>query len=86
MAAVLDDAVTVYRRGLVSPTRRSRRLSDEIERWIASPDRGSLFAFENVCDHLDLNADCVRRHLRELRAALAAKQPACEPAPPSCCD
>lgn len=44
MAAALADAV-----------RRYRKRSPEAERWFFDPPTAWLFAFENVCDHLDLD-------------------------------
>ena len=38
---------------------------DEAREWVSSTDRSWLFSFENICDTLEINADYVRRGLRE---------------------
>jgi hypothetical protein len=40
---------------------------DEAEEWVTSEDRSWLFSFENICDTLEINAEYVRRGLREWR-------------------
>jgi len=60
---------------------------DEAREWVSSNDRSWLFSFENICDTLEINADYVRRGLREWRERgglpRRAKLPelAAEPAP-----
>jgi hypothetical protein len=36
---------------------------EEAEQWIQDPDRTWLFAFQNICDVLDIDADYLRRGL-----------------------
>jgi hypothetical protein len=40
---------------------------DEAREWVTSGDRNWLFSFENICDTLEINAEYVRRGLREWR-------------------
>jgi hypothetical protein len=40
---------------------------DEAREWVSSGDRSWLFSFENICDTLEINAEYVRRGLREWR-------------------
>jgi len=40
---------------------------EEAREWVTSTDRIWLFAFENICDTLEINAEYVRRGLREWR-------------------
>ena len=65
MLAVLEDAVRDAT--LVANDPRARALRQEALDWIASPARQWLFSFENICDCLGLDADYLRRGLRELR-------------------
>ena len=74
LAAVLDEALTCYRRYALARDEHGRALFAETEEWFRSDDHTSVFAFESVCDALDLDAAYVRRGLRQWReqAALAA--------------
>jgi hypothetical protein len=57
MAAVLEDAVNILRR------RPRSRAGREAREWLASRDASWPFAFERICDALDLDADSVRRQI-----------------------
>ncbi len=71
MAAVLEDAVTLYREG---PRSRTRTTYAELDRWLASDDRSTLFTFLNLCDVLGLDAERVRRYFEDLRTARMLRQ------------
>jgi hypothetical protein len=64
MIAVLENGVRCYLQlsGAREPRRRRRFL--EADRWIRSRDQSTLFAFENICTVLGIDADRVRRNLR----------------------
>jgi hypothetical protein len=70
--AVLQDAVACWFRYRDVQTRRGRRLFDETAAWFASPDRDWLYAFERICEMLDLNPDYIRRGLRDWHRTVAA--------------
>jgi len=57
MAAVLEDAVNILRK------RPRSRAGREAREWLASRDASWPFAFERICDVLDLDADSVRRQV-----------------------
>ena len=76
MIAVLEDAIDVYRKRLDARDRRGRQLFDEAEAWIEDTDRSWLYAFENVCDILGIDADYLRSGLRKLKSRTAANPPA----------
>ena len=69
--AVLEDAINCFQKNLFARDNRGRRLFREAEKWVMSGDRELPFAFENVCDFLSLDANCIRQGLR--RWALAAE-------------
>lgn len=89
MNAILEDAVDMYRKHADAERGRKHDLFDEAEAWIESTDRDWVFSFENICDMLDLDADCLRAGLRAHKARVrAAKQalvvpirPAVDPEP-----
>ena len=63
--AVLQDAVACWFRYRDAPTFRGRRLFGETVAWFESPDKGWLYAFERICEILDLDPDYIRRGLRD---------------------
>jgi hypothetical protein len=58
MAAVLEDAINILRK------RPRSRAGREAREWLASRDASWPFAFERICDVLDLDADSVRDRSR----------------------
>jgi|SRR5579862_6320745 len=68
MLAVLGDAVDCYRRGRRARDPATRVLFDETRAWVESTDRRALFSFESICDALDIDADYLRRGLRQRQA------------------
>ena len=67
MLAVLEDAVDCYHKYAHARDPRGRVMFNESREWVASADRAWLFSFENICDTLEINAEYVRRGLREWR-------------------
>ncbi len=79
MIAVLVHALRGLFRDAEKPGRGAlRRLRQDLK-WLTSPDRSDLFAFERVCESIGLEPEPVRQHvLRELGAVtqlLAAAPP-----------
>lgn len=68
MLAVLEDAIDCFQKYVFSRDPRGRQMFDEAEEWTTSTDRTWLFSFENICDTLEINAEYVRRGLREWRS------------------
>jgi hypothetical protein len=67
MLAVLEDAIDCYQKYAHANDPRGAQIFQESKEWVDSSDRAWLFSFENICDTLEINADYVRRGLREWR-------------------
>jgi len=67
MLAVLEDAIDCYQKYAHARDPRGGQIFQESKEWVDSGDRTWLFSFENICDTLEINADYVRRGLREWR-------------------
>ncbi len=65
MLAVLEDAVNIYLKR--NGGRPGLRVFREIEQWFASTDDSYIFSFERICQALGLDAEFIRRGLREAR-------------------
>lgn len=61
--AVLEDAVDCFQKHLLAHDRKSRQLFVDADEWISSDDRSWPFAFENICDLLQINSEYLRRGL-----------------------
>jgi hypothetical protein len=63
MLAVLEDAVATYQRYVDAKNRRGQRLFREAEEWVHSTETEWPFAFENICDTLEIEPEFLRRGL-----------------------
>jgi len=72
MLAVLEDAVDSYRKYALARDPREQACFLEAREWFLSDDRSWLFAFENVCDVLEMNPDYLRSGLDKWRRQLTA--------------
>ena len=69
MIAVLEDAVNCFMKQIHATDPKARQLYTDAEEWIAADDRTWFFAFDNVCETLDLSPEYVREGLFKWRAA-----------------
>ncbi|MGH7860488.1 MAG: hypothetical protein ACREQY_24420 [Candidatus Binatia bacterium] len=63
MLAVLEDAVATFQRYVDARDRRGQRLHREAEEWFQSDDQEWPFAFANICNALEIEAEYLRRGL-----------------------
>ena len=61
--AVLEDAALTMLRCAGGETTRARNLMNEVTEWVSSEDTSWPFAFQSICNSLNLDADYVRRGL-----------------------
>jgi hypothetical protein len=67
MLAVLVDALQCLRTGAQGRIAIQRRSLAEAEAWIADRKGQGPFAFETICETLEINPDWLRESLREWR-------------------
>lgn len=63
MLAVLEDGIRCFQEHLKNPRVRPRLLARQAEKWIRSADWDWPFSFNNVCESLSLNPECLRTRL-----------------------
>ena len=63
MLAVLEDAIRYYQDNLFSRNGKRKRIFDETEEWIVTPDGDWVFSFDHVCETLGLSPEYLRRGL-----------------------
>jgi hypothetical protein len=64
---VLDDAAETLRTTHGVQTLRARRLASETWTWLESDDARHPFAFRVICQHLELDAEWLRKGLARWR-------------------
>src|SRR5438105_4190015 len=67
LVAVLDDAVQCYLKNMTTRNRHHRLIFNEARYWMMSKSRQGLFAYENLCEALDVDADALRSELERRR-------------------
>jgi hypothetical protein len=65
LLAVLEDAVDCFLKYHSTQDRIGKGRFHEAEEWIMQSGNDWLFSFENVCELLELNAEYLRRGLRQ---------------------
>ncbi len=68
MLAVLESAVEDFQKYALAEDSRGKELFQQAEDWILETDSSSFFSFENVCAHLHLDPDYVRRGFMRWKA------------------
>jgi hypothetical protein len=69
LLAVLQDAVACWFRYCRGCSARDQRMFQEIYAWFWAKEDDWLYGFESICEHLELNADAIRRGLLRWQTA-----------------
>ena len=69
MLAVLQSAIEDYQKYALAADKRGKELFEQAEEWIMETGSSSFFSFENICAHLELAPDYVRRGFLRWKAA-----------------
>src|SRR5258705_10035753 len=67
MLAVLEDAIRCFQEYFRTTRARPRMLSRQAERWIRTRDWNWPFSFNNVCESLGIDSDCMRDALLRMK-------------------
>ena len=74
MLAVLENATEDFQKYLLAGDKRGKELFQAAEEWIFETNSPSFFSFENICEHLQLDPEYVRRGFMRWKAAKIDKQ------------
>ncbi len=61
MLAILENAIEDAQKYVLATDKKGKGLFDAAEAWILETDSPSFFSFNNVCDHLELDPDYIRK-------------------------
>jgi hypothetical protein len=67
LLAVLESAVRSYLSNRNHPRREQRAQFAEVQRWFYTRGSGGLFAFESICDLLEIDANIFRNRLGSIK-------------------
>src|SRR5215813_10036050 len=69
MLAVLDDAIQCFLRFRNTKKRKEQKVFQATKDWILSGESEWIFSFENVCEVVEIDPDCIRAALFKSSAA-----------------
>ncbi len=69
LLGILEEAVCAFFQYRCVRTNRGKQLFREAQEWLWSNDRHWLYSFANICDHLHLDPDYLRRGLQRWQQA-----------------
>ena len=72
--AILQDAIECYQKHLFARESKAQQLFVDAEEWLMSDARDYFFAFDNICELLDINPEFLRRGLLAWRERQVAQQ------------
>jgi hypothetical protein len=75
MLAVLENATEDFQKYVLANDKRGKELFEEAEAWILETNSPSFFSFENICEHLQLDPDYVRRGFMRWKASKRHGEP-----------
>ena len=61
MLAVLENAIEDSQKYVLATDKKGKGLFDAAEAWILETDSPSFFSFNNICEHLELDPDYIRK-------------------------
>jgi len=74
MLAILENATEDFQKYALATDKRRRQLFQDAEAWIFDGDDHSLFSFESICEHLQLDPEYMRQGFRRWKAANESHQ------------
>ena len=73
MLAILENAIEDFQKYVLATDKKGKGLFDAAEAWILETDSPSFFSFNNICDHLELDPDYIRKGFARLKEAKRSK-------------
>ncbi len=67
MLALLEDSIRCFQEYFRTTRARPRMLSRQAERWIRTRDWNWPFSFNNICEALGIDSDCMRDTLLRMK-------------------
>ena len=78
MLALLENVMADYQKHVLATSRKGKTLFEAAEAWVLETDSRSFFSFNNVCEHLELNPEYLRKGImrwKQARLCRAKRRP-----------
>ena len=77
MLAILENAIEDAQKYILATDKKSKGLFDAAEAWILEIDNSSFFSFNNICEHLELDPDYMRKGFMSWKEAKRSQPKEC---------
>jgi hypothetical protein len=77
MLAVLESAIEDFQKYVLATDKKGKELFDAAEKWILETDSSSFFSFNNICEHLELDPDYMRKGFMRWKEAKRSQPKEC---------
>jgi len=77
MLAVLENAIEDCQKYVLAIDKKGKGLFDAAEAWILETDSPSFFSFKNICEHLELDPDYIRKGFMRWKEAQRSRPKEC---------
>ena len=78
MLAMLENATEDFQKYVFATDKKGKELFDFAEGWILATDNPSFFSFNNICEHLELDPDYMRKGFMRWKQAKLNQPKECE--------
>ena len=77
MLAILENAIADFQKYVLATDKKGKGLFDAAEAWVLETDSPSFFYFNNICEHLELDPDYIRKGFMRWKEAKRSQPKEC---------
>jgi hypothetical protein len=77
MLAILESAIEDFQKYVLATDKKGKGLFDAAEAWVLETDSPSFFSFNNICEHLELDPDYMRKGFMRWKEAKRSQPKEC---------
>ena len=77
MLAILENLIEDFQKYVLATDKKGKELFDAAEAWILETDSPSFFSFNNICEHLELDPDYMRKGFMSWKEAKLSQPKEC---------
>ena len=77
MLAILENANEDFQKYILATDRKGMELFAAAEEWVLETDSPSFFSFNNICEHLELDPDYMRKGFMRGKEAKCSRPKQC---------
>jgi len=77
MLAILESVITDFQKYVLATDKKGKELFNAAEEWILETDSPSFFSFNNICEHLEIDPDYMRKGFMRWKEAKRRRPKEC---------